>query len=182
MAARNHASLAIENFRGADLRDNTIVSFDIASAILKEPAALEQKAIELLQYAGGMGLIGPQEFRKIASIMGMEEMLSGQNLHVQKVRRMVSLIKQGYVQATGLTLKGVEDPGIAAEVVRSELLRPSFIDLSPEIQTALLDLFENYQTMQSERLAAMAEIQAALPQRAGQGEGGPPPGMAQTPE
>ena len=57
MAARNHASLAIENFRGADLRDNTIVSFDIASAILKEPAALEQKAIELLQYAGGMGLI-----------------------------------------------------------------------------------------------------------------------------
>jgi len=169
MAARNHASMAIQNFTGADLRDNTQVRFDIASAILKSPEAKEQKAQEFLQYAGSLGILGPQEIRKIASIMGLEDMMSGQNLHIQKTRRMISLIKQGYTQAVGLVLEGVEDPGLAAEVLRAELLRPSFIDLSQEVQNALMDLFETYQSLQSKRVSQMAEIQLAM-------GGAPPPG------
>jgi len=175
MAARNHAAMAIQHFQGADLRDNTMVRFDIASAILKSPEAKEQKAQEFLQYAGSLGILGPQEIRRVASIMGLEELMAGQNLHIQKVRRMVSLIKQGYVQAVGLVLEGVEDPGIAAEVIRSELLRPSFMNLGAEIQGALMDLFETYQRMQSERVAQMAEIQMAV-------GGAPPPGSQQSPE
>jgi len=171
MAARNHSSLAIDRFVGADLRDNVQVKFDIASALLKSPEAKAQKAQELLQYGGQLGLIGPQELRRIAEAMGVEELLSGSNLHVQKVRRMVSLIKQGALQAQELIIEGVEDPAIAAEVVRAELLRPSFMDQPQEVQEALMNLFETYQLMQSKRMAEIAEIQMAIGQSQGEGQG-----------
>lgn len=183
MAARNHSSMAIDRFVGADLHDNVQVKFDIASALLKSPEQKAQKAAELLQYGGQLGMIGPQELRNIAQAMGVEEMLAGNNLHIQKVRRMISLIKQGMVQAVGLVIEGVEDPALSAEVVRAELLRPSFMDLAPEIQKALLDLFQIYQEQQAKRVAQMAQIQAAM--AAGQGGEGEasasPPGPAAMP-
>jgi len=161
MAARNHSSMAIDRFVGAQLRDNVQVKFDIASALLKSPEQKAQKAQELLQYGGQLGLIGPQEFRTIAKAMGVEELLSGTNLDVQHVRRLVAMVKYGFKGAVDTIIEGAEDPGIAAQVVRAEIMRPSFYDQPPDVQQEIMDLFETYQLMQSKRMAEISEIRMA---------------------
>src|SRR5574338_1491695 len=117
VAAREHSGLAIQAFTGADLRDNTVVELDISSKMMTSPEAKQETAQSILQYYGQN--VTPIQFNRIAAAMGIEEFAREENLHVTRARRMISLIKAGHLEA-GLTIPGVDNPAIFAEVFRAE--------------------------------------------------------------
>ena len=179
VAARDVSYLAFDAFTTADLRDNTIVKFDIRSKMMTTPEAEKERAIEALQYS--RGLLEPEQSRKILVAAGIGDFGSSKDAQVLAARRMIAMIRNNEFE--GLQpMPGIHKAMIMVEVFADACLHATFTNLSEQQQRALLQLHDTYAQMaaqeqanammlQAEMQRMGAEAQASGPQVGGPAEG-----------
>ena len=174
-ATKDTSSLSVKNFTGMDLRDNIHVKIDLTNELMKTPEAKADRAEKFLQFNPNLR---PNERVLVAKAMGLEEFSETDTPQVNKARRMISFITSGILEATGLAIPGVDNPGIFAEQFRYEIISDRFIDYAPEIKQALLATFDMYQKLAQQEMQN-AMMQQAMAQQAASNPAkvptGPPP-------
>jgi hypothetical protein len=161
-AARDHSSLAVSAFTGAALRDHTAVKIDISTALLHTPEARAEKAQAFGQNFGNT--MTPAEREGLIRALGLEEFVKNEeSASVKRARRMISRVISGQTDAA-FTMKGVDVARVMAPVFQREILSDRFYDHEPEIQEALIGLFDQYAAMAAEEQAQMMQLQMAMAQ------------------
>jgi hypothetical protein len=163
-AARDKATVVIENFTGASLRDHHSVSIDIASELMHSPEALEARAMEFLQYAAGLQFLSPEERSALRKTVKIDKLMKNEEHDsVRRARRLVSRIIAGEVDAL-IPMEGIDVPRAMAPVFRRACLSPRFEEYGREIQAALAGGFDYYAGLIAQEEQQMMQMQMALAQ------------------
>lgn len=178
-AARDHSSLSISTFVGSDLRDHHSVKIDISTELLHTPEARQAKALEALQY--GAQQMTPLQINAVFSALGLDEFMDdATNMTVERVERLIGFARAGQVRIaegkgiTDLAMRGIDDAAVAAEVCRKAIMQDTFRDLEPDVQSAIIQLFDLYKGWVQEEAQQALENQIQMTQLLGAGsEPGP---------
>lgn len=176
-AAAGHASLHIQNFSAASLRDHHDVKIDIISRQFNTPEVRAQKAMEFWQFSGGQVL--PHEREGLLRAMDFDEFAkTAENDSVVYARRLISRIREGHIDPQGIDeaqLSSLLMPGIAkasamGPLFTREILSDRFHDLDDGQKHLVMKLNELLQmAAQQEHAAQMdALAQQSRAQSAGQ--------------
>lgn len=168
-AAAKHPSLAIRTFLGSDLRDNVNVRLDIASELVKSPEALQQRAVEMIQYAGPAGLLTKAGFEAMMRKAGFDDFPTETSSDYERARRMVAAVLSGDIGAA-TPLTGIDDPSIFREVIKATIQSGKFVEAPERAQLALYSLYEFYAAQEQAQRAAQLQLEMAL--RGGSSGGG----------
>ncbi len=174
LAREKHSQVAIEAFSGEDLSDNVIVRVDTASMALVSKEAREAKMIEVLQYLPNLMAIEDIGLRQaILDELGLKKALMPSGPDVNRVKKMVSLVKQGRFERIAMLPE--DDPYIFKALLVNETKSDGFIDLPPEQQGMIVQLVEIYDRQiklreLQQQQAMMQQMQMAAAMEGG-GEG-----------
>lgn len=155
-------SHVLDKFRNMSLSDNLSIQIDIRSQILRTPESKRDSAAQFLQAAGGT--LSPVERAKVAKTMGLDEFSTSVNPQYDRAKRIVEYIIQGNKEAA-VPLDGIDDPGIFADVIRTELLSPRIIDSSFEVKETLLSLLDHYKNALTAQIAQAQLMAPQAPER-----------------
>lgn len=170
LAREKQSRLNIAAYSGMDLSDNVVVRTDTASLALVSKEAREAKAIEFMQYAPGLMSLPIGLRQAILDELGFGKSLTPQGPDVDRVKRMLSLLRQQRYDL--IYLLPEDDPYVFYEFLVKEAKSDAFLDLNEQQQLRLLDLINKYKQQIEFREQQMAKIQAI------QGNGGIPEGGA----
>lgn len=153
--------LSIQTFSGSDLSDNVQVRVDTASMALVSKEAREAKVLEFLQYAPALMSIPDVGLRQaIVEELGFKKALTPQGPHIERVKKMISLIKQ---KRFDRIIPFVEDdPYVFHEMLVREKQSEGFWDLDEEQQMMLLQLIDAYRKIIEAREAQMMALQTQM--------------------
>lgn len=178
-AARDHSSLAIKTFVGADLRDHHTVKLDIASALLKTPEAKQAQAMEVLQFLGPNTTA--EERRGIFQVLELDDFLANEeNASVDRARRMVSrIINAGENRDPdspkpsdfAFTMPG-ENTKAVLGVIQVAILDDKYNDYTPEVKKILQVLRDQYEQLEAQRVERELQMRILLARAVGGGSGG----------
>lgn len=163
--------MTIQTFSGTDLSDNVQVRVDTASLALVSKEAREAKVLEFLQYAPALMSIPDVGLRQaIVEELGFAKALTPQGPQIDRVKKMISLIKQGKFE---MVIPFVEDdPYIFHQLLVQEKQSEAFWDLEEQQQMLLLKLIKMYddqikareaQALAMQQQMIVAEQQAKIP-------------------
>jgi hypothetical protein len=172
--AREKASRAsIQTFSGQDLSDNVQVRVDTASLALVSKEAREAKVLEFLQYAPALMSIPDIGLRQaIVEELGFKKALTPQGPHIDRVKKMISVIKQNKLQDPRLIPMVEDDVYVMHEMLVREKQSEAFWDLSEDQQNVLLALIQAYKQAIEFREAQQMRMQMMLGEMGGGTEGG----------
>jgi hypothetical protein len=180
LAREKTSRASIQTFSGADLSDNVQVRVDTASLALVSKEAREAKVLEFLQYAPSLMSIPDVGLRQsIVEELGFKKALTPQGPHVDRVKKMISIIKQNKLQDPRLIPMVEDDPYVLHEMLVKEKQSEAFWDLSNEQQQVLLFLIDQYEKVIEFREAQQMRLQMMMSetgQGAAEGGGGGPQG------
>lgn len=163
------STLAIRSFSGSDLSDNVMVKIDTASMALSSKEAKQAKAIELIQYSGGLANMEPGLKAKVLEEIGYEDTLIPQGADVSRVKRIMAWIRQ---EAYNMIVPMPEDdPFIFYSMLVDEMKSDGFHNLNEQQQQMLLVLIDLYRKQAEQRQQQMMQQQLALQG----GQSGQPP-------
>jgi len=146
LAREKTSRASIQTFSGNDLSDNVQVRVDTASLALVSKEAREAKVLEFLQYAPALMSIPDVSLRQaIVEELGFKKSLTPQGPHIDRVKKMISIIKQNKLQDPRLVPMTEDDIYVMHELLVKEKQAESFWDLSQEQQVVLLTLIQEYQ-------------------------------------
>jgi len=178
--AREKASKAsILTFSGSDLSDNVQVRVDTASLALVSKEAREAKVLEFLQYAPSLMSIPDIGLRQaIVEELGFKKALTPQGPHIDRVKKMISVIKQNKLNDPRLVPMIEDDPYVMHELLVREKQSEAFWDLSEDQQNVFLLLIQEYKQAIEFREAQQMRLQMMMAE-AGGGMGGAGPAGGQ---
>jgi len=163
------STLAIRSFSGSDLSDNVMVKIDTASMALSSKEAKQAKAIELIQYSGGLANMEPGLKAKVLEEIGYEDTLIPKGADVSRVKRIMAWIRQ---EAYNMIVPMPEDdPMVFYGMLVEEMKSDGFHNLNEQQQLTLLSLIDLYKG-QLERMIQQQQEQQMMMQQGGQGGGG----------
>jgi hypothetical protein len=158
-------TLAIRSFSGSDLSDNVMVKIDTASMALSSKEAKQAKAIELIQYSGGLANMEPGLKAKVLEEIGYEDTLIPQGADVARVKRIMAWIRQ---EAYNMIVPMPEDdPFIFYGMLVEEMKSSAFHNLNEQQQMMLLTLIDMYKTQVEARQQQMLAQQQMMNQGGG---------------
>ena len=172
LARERSSRFAIEKFSGSDLSDNVIVRVDTASMALVSKEAQEQKALEIMQYAPGLANIPPTLREALMSKLGFEDALKPQGPDIDRVKRVLSYIRQEEYQ--WIIPMPEDDPYVFWDFLVQEVKSESFRDYNQQQQVILLGLIDTYKQQIELREQQQMQMMAMM----GQAPGGVPGGQA----
>jgi hypothetical protein len=171
IARERFSSLTIERFSGEDISDNVIVRTDTASQALLSKEAEQSKAIEFMQYAQILPTLPFGLQQALLDSLGYGHTLNPQGVDVERVRRMISWIKDGDFQR--VIPSEFDDPYVAFELLVQETKKDSWWQLDQQQQGLVNMLIQKYQFMIQVREAEQLKMQQMM---ANSGAGLPPEG------
>jgi len=158
-------TLSIKSFSGADLSDNVQVHIDTASMALSSKEARQAKAIELVQYNGGLQNMEPALKAKILDELGYKESMIPKGVDVERVKRILAWIRQ---EAYGMIIPIPEDdPFIFYQMFVDEMKSPGFYNLNEDQQMMLMTLIEIYKKRAEEVQQQILQQQMMMQQGGG---------------
>ena len=164
------STLAIRSFSGSDLSDNVMVKIDTASMALSSKEAKQAKAIELIQYSGGLANMEPGLKAKVLEEIGYEDTLIPQGADVSRVKRIMAWIRQ---EAYNMIIPMPEDdPFIFYGMLVEEMKSDGFHNLNEEQQMMLLTLIDMYKQQVEARQEQQMQMQQQMQAAQGGGGGG----------
>jgi hypothetical protein len=105
----------------------------------------------------------------IVEELGFTKALTPQGPHIDRVKKMISVIKQNKLQDPRLIPMVEDDPYVCHEMLVREKQSESFWDLSQQQQEVLLMLIQQYQQAIEFREAQQLRLQMMMSEMGGQG-------------
>jgi hypothetical protein len=163
LAREKTSRASIQTFSGQDLSDNVQVRVDTASLALVSKEAREAKVLEFLNVAPGLMSIPDISLRQaIIEELGFKKALTPQGSHIDRVKKMISIIKQNKLQDPRLIPMVEDDPYVMHELLVKEKQSEAFWDLSQDQQSILLTLIEEYRQAIEFREAQQLKLQMMM--------------------
>jgi len=169
IAREKKSRLTLQSFSGIDLSDNVIVSIDTVSMASISKEAKEAKAIEVLQYAGGLMALPPGLRISLISELGWGYSLQPQGSDVERAKSLISWIKQG--QFERVVPMPDDDPEVFVEILKKELQSDAIWDLDEQQWQMLIKLLDIYKKELQIRQQSALEMQLVLQGNKGIGQG-----------
>ena len=162
------STLAIRSFSGSDLSDNVMVKIDTASMALSSKEAKQAKAIELIQYSGGLEKMDPGLKAQVLDEIGYKDTMIPQGADYSRVKRIMAWIRQ---EAYNMIIPMPEDdPFIFYQMLVDEMKSDGFHNLNEQQQQILLVLIDLYMKQSEVRQQQMMQQQAAAQGAPGGGQ------------
>lgn len=179
--ASDKSMYSLQAFSQALIQDHHTVKIDVASGLMRSPEAMAAKAQEFYAASGGPQNLSPPQMEAIWKALGLDMFATDQqNDTVARVRRLISAIRNGLLNVSGpegiqgLVIRGVDDPGAAAETLRAFISSPQYQDMMIDEEgaagaAAIMQLFQVYSDLAAQQQQAMIEAQIQMQRAMAQG-------------